>query len=122
MFLEALPTLLGNENLSHVVYIMSDGGSQEFNVTDEGNDMYFDNARRGRCTFHIVQKAWETVFPKSSNGCFRDPHRSKPLTKAIKQWMYSWMTGCGSYSEAQYNVLKEMLSHASMYSKQIQVC
>ena len=36
VFLEALPFLLGEENLRRVKMIISDGDSQEFNAIDEG--------------------------------------------------------------------------------------
>jgi hypothetical protein len=65
VFLEALPLLLGAVNLGRIVLILSDGDSQEFNTIDEGVYKFFKNARRGRCAYHIVQKPWDSKFPKA---------------------------------------------------------
>jgi hypothetical protein len=109
VFLEALPLLLGGDNLGRIVLILSDGDSQEFNAIDEGIFQYFKKAIRGRCAFHIVQKTWEVLFP--SNSCFHDEAKANAMTLAIKRWVYTWMNGSSCGTKEQYEFSKELLLH-----------
>jgi hypothetical protein len=116
---KALPILIGKENLARVIYLMSDGNSQEFNMIDEGIYQYLLNAKRGQYAYHIVQKTWEAKLPKN-NGCFEKPDEVESLTKAIKpQWIYSWMNGSGCYMDYEYTFSKEMLMHVLQTNKQV---
>jgi hypothetical protein len=63
------------------------GDSQEFNVIAEGIFLFFKEAKRGRCAYHVVQKTWEVAFP--NNSAFADEAKATPLDTAIKHWVYS---------------------------------
>jgi hypothetical protein len=118
VFLEALPLLLGESNLSKINLILSDGDSQEFNAIDEGIFKFFKNAKRGRCAYHIVQKTWEKAFP--SNQCFAIPDKADPFTVAIKRWIYNWMDGSNCGSEKQYEFSKDLLLHVLETNKEFE--
>jgi hypothetical protein len=109
VFLEALPLLLGEENLGRVKLIVSDGDSQEFNAIDEGIFHVFKGARRGRCAYHVVQKTWETDFPSQTS--FLLPDQADPLTTAIKRWVYTWMDGSSCHSPEQFEFSRDLLFH-----------
>jgi hypothetical protein len=119
VFLEALPLLLGESNLSKINLILSDGDSQEFNAIDKGIFKYFKNAKRGRCAYHIVQKTWEKAFP--SNQCFAIPDKADPFTVAIKRWIYNWMDGSNCGSEKQYKFSKDLLLHVLETNKEFEL-
>jgi hypothetical protein len=97
---------------------MSDGDSQEFNAIDEGIYLYFVNTKRGQCAYHIVQKTWEAKLPKN-NDCFEKPAEAEPLTKAIKQCIYSWMNGSGCYTESEFTFSKELIMYVLQTNKQV---
>ena len=109
VFIEALPLLLGADNLRRVKLIISDGDSQEFNAIDEGIFHVFQGAKRGRCAYHVVQKTWETDFP--ATGTFLLPDQADPLTTAIKRWVYTWMDGSSCLSPTQFEFSRDLLFH-----------
>jgi hypothetical protein len=105
--LEALPLLLGTVNLGRIVLIFSDEDSQECNTINEGIYKFFKNARRGRCTSHIVQKTWEAKFP--NNDTFANPDKADPLTIAVRRWIYTWMNGASCGYVDHYDFSKELM-------------
>ena len=65
--------------------------SQEFMQIDMAREIYFKDALRMRCGFHLVQMGWthhvikKNSYP-SSVGLFYDN-----VCNHLKAWIYSWM-------------------------------
>ena len=91
IFATVLPTLFPRYTLSQVKAIIIVGCPQEFMSIDMARDVYFKNALRIRCGFHLVQMGWtHHVFKKkcypSLIGGFYDN-----ICNHLKAWICSWM-------------------------------
>ena len=57
-FSVALPKLLGVDCLDLVKCVMTDGDSWEIVEMEEAIDRHMPNAKRLRCSWHIIHKGW----------------------------------------------------------------
>ena len=74
-FSVVLPALLGQEVLSRVNMIISDGDSQEYEQIDSFRKVYCKNAIRGRYGWHIMNREWLKNLP-SMEGCYTNKKSS----------------------------------------------
>ena len=100
IFTIVLPTLFPRYLLSQVKAIITDGCPQEFMQIDIARQIYFKNALRIRCGFHLVRMGWmHHVIKKdcyfSSVGVIYDN-----VCTHLKVWIYSWMkSSCETQKE-----------------------
>jgi hypothetical protein len=107
VFLNCLPSLLGQSHLHQVRVMITDGDSQEFNAVDESIFVFFTRVIRIRCDFHLVEKTYEKDGPFHRG--YLDSSRAYSLVTAIKCWVYSWMRGDSCHTEDEYELSKQLL-------------
>ena len=107
MFLDAIPSMLGKKNLLRTNLIITDGDSQEFNAVDESFFLYFSNAIRNRCGYHIIEKSYKDRV--SGYNIFLNDEKAKCIITEIKIWVRSWMNGDTCLHLNQYEMSKDML-------------
>ena len=90
---DAMPNLLGRQNVLASRLILSDGDSQETTQADYAIENIFCNARRRRCGFHIVTLGMAKHIPKKCLVSKKLQAKYESIIKQIKNWMYSWMRG-----------------------------
>ena len=110
LFLESLPQLLGQIYIQLVQVIFTDGDSQETSALDEAIDLFFPNARRRRCGFHIVMQGMNTQLPKNSVVQTKNRPAFDAYMGEISNWIYSLM------SEETESEEKFLISRALLYA------
>ena len=63
LFQTVFPTLLGKDVLTNIVVFVTDGDSQETSQLDNAIDVFFPQAKRIRCIWHLVDRGMATGFP-----------------------------------------------------------
>ncbi len=118
VFLEALPKMLGVNNLQKVVLTLTDGDSQEFNALDEAIFRYFPNALRGRCGHHLIEKSYEKHGPSKKQ--LADETVGSAIVGEIKRWVRSWANGSSCGTKMQYELSKGLLLHTLKNNMEVQ--
>jgi len=65
IFSTILPKCFPTETLRRIVFVCSDGDSQEFSQIDAAIRTYFPWVTRGRCGWHIFDRGWHKHGPKN---------------------------------------------------------
>ena len=92
VFSVLLPKAFSIRTLSNVQVIITDGDSQETNQLDNALALYFPQARRVRCGWHIVNRSWNSnlegpkSFPKNMRSLYEH------VRHVCQTWIYSFMT------------------------------
>jgi hypothetical protein len=81
---------MGEYHLPYMALIITDGDSQETTQLDIAICLYFPNATRVQCGWHIIDRGWNAHGPKSTG------HEGKKdkwiiVLRVLQTWMYSWM-------------------------------
>ncbi len=87
LFHEALPSLLGGSYCKLVCIQITDGDSQETSQLDHALKTIFQNSKRRRCGWHIVEKGWQ----RHLRGFLLRSDAAIHLTSVVKNWLYSLM-------------------------------
>lgn len=109
LFQTVFPILLGKESLKRIVVIITDGDSQETSQVDYAIDVFFPQAIRVRCIWHIVDRGMDTHFPNCrikkntrapEKRCVRAAFDKAELQ--VRHWIWSWAEpDCGTADEFQ---------------------
>lgn len=89
-----MPKLFGEELLLKVRVINSDGDAQEMAVIDDAILLFFRNAIRNRCGWHVIDRGWHRLGPKIGlSRKANDVKHYKRVRKILMRWMYTWCNG-----------------------------
>lgn len=67
LWAEAIPALLGKDNLSRVQMVLSDGDSKIYDTFDQVREYLFPNAVHGLCLYHLVVQKLEDLKLENSS-------------------------------------------------------
>jgi hypothetical protein len=83
--------------------IITDGDSQETTQLDIAIGLYFPNATRVQCGWHIIDRGWNAHGPKSTVAMKERKDEWIIVLRVLQTWMYSWMRpeGCESQEELE---------------------
>ena len=90
IFSVALPTLVGETLMQRVNHVICDGDPQEYQQIDAAIKMYFHNASRGRCGFHLITLGWKK-YMGAKKQCNNNGKLHETISQHLKTWLYSWM-------------------------------
>ena len=108
LFQQVFPTLLGEENLSQVRAIVTDGDAQQTSQLDLARERsYFKRAIRVRCMWHIVNRGWRTQGP-SSRYLQKNQKLYEKLRTIICSWMFSWAISGHCETKEEYIISKAL--------------
>lgn len=107
VFLDAIPSMLGKNNLLRTNFIITDGDSQEINAVNESFFLYFSNTIHDRCGYHRIEKSYKDHV--SGNYIFINEEKAKCIILEIKIWVRSWINGDTCLHHNQYKMSKNML-------------
>ncbi len=110
VFQMALPKLLGTEYLLLVNLAITDGDSQEFQQLDIAIHNHLKNAKRRRCSYHIIHRGWINNGP-SGRGIV-DQDKSPQwlnLVNVIMRWLFSWVNAGPCPTKEHYQISKALL-------------
>ena len=123
LFQTVFPALLGKDVLSKVKIIVTDGDSQEIQQLDAAIVLYFKNAFRIRCSWHIIDRGWERYLSAALLGGSSRKKKIKNKRRRTKQamltekhqcarviyrWMFSWAQPSFCESEEEYKLSKAL--------------
>ena len=106
VFCILLPKMYGHRILSQIQVVITDGDSQETTQLDNAIDLFFPQAKRVRCGWHIVNRGWNKYVegPKSFGSSMQRQYER--LKKVTFQWIYSFMKPGYCETEYEYKVSK----------------
>ena len=108
VFSVLLPRAYSKRILSKVQIIITDGDSQETNQLDNALSLYFPQARRVQCGWHIVNRSWNSNI----EGPTSFPKNMRPLYDCIRNichtWIYSFMTSSNCETFEEYVLSKHL--------------
>ena len=112
VFQTAMPKLLGAEYLLLVNLAITDGDSQEFLQLDIAIKNHLKNARRRRCSYHIIHRGWINNGP-SGKGVVDQSHANQwhNLVDLILSRLFSWVTAGPCPTKHHYQISKALLQH-----------
>lgn len=88
---EVMTSLFKKETLLKTKIIFSDGDSQEIDAIEDGIELIFKNAIRGRCGWHIIDRGWLRRGPSYPPRENKEERKKFQQQEAIlKKWFYSW--------------------------------
>ena len=94
---EAIPKLLGPENVKRIQLILTDGDINLYEPLDACLPKYYPSAMTGLCIFHLVMQPLEKL-----PFMFKDDESTKDLVYKFKCWVFSWMREGGVETMAQF--------------------
>ena len=89
IFSTVLPLCFPASVLDKIVYICSDGDSQEFSQIDAAIKKFFPRVTRGRCAWHIFDRGMMKHGPKLGERKKQSKYYLQVL-RIIYLWMFSW--------------------------------
>ena len=89
IFSTVLPLCFPVTVLDKIVYICSDGDSQEFSQIDAAITKYFPRVTRGRCAWHIFDRGLMKHGPKLGERKNQSKYYLK-VVRILYLWMFSW--------------------------------
>jgi hypothetical protein len=114
-FQTVLPaTLIGKNVLKRIKIIVTSGGSQEISQLDDAIALFFPEAYRIRCSWHIIDRGWNKKVKVALGSKSRKKRaltsqgqprqKAAPITelnktpRTIYRWMFSWVqpSYCGT--------------------------
>ena len=106
VFCILLPKMYGRRILSQIQVIITDGDSQETAQVDNAIDIFFPQAKRVRCGWHIVNRGWNKYVegPKSFPNSMQSEYDK--LKKVVFEWLYSFMRPGYCETVHEYKVSK----------------
>ena len=97
LFQTVFPTLLGKDVLTNIVVFVTDGDSQETSQLDNAIDVFFPQAKRIRCIWHLVDRGMATGFPNcqvrknAQDLAMRRVRENHDKAESqVKQFLWSW--------------------------------
>ena len=84
LFQTAIPSVVGRQYCKLVRLVITDGDSQETSQLDSAIKSVFENAKRRRCGWHIVEKGWQRHVTNLGTTS-----EAKALANFLKNWIYS---------------------------------
>jgi hypothetical protein len=127
-FHTVLPALLGKDVLKRIKIIVTDGGSQEISQLDDAITIFFPNAYRIRCSWHIIDRGWHKKVKVALGGKSRKKRalaslgqprqKAAPLTElnktatTIYRWMFSWaQPAICDFLRREDELMTELMNH-----------
>ena len=103
-----LPEMYGNQVLSNVNTIITDGDSQEISQLDNAITTFFPHVKRIRCGWHIINRGWMKHIegPKSFHKKFLPVYRQ--IKETCHTWLYSWMQSSYCETKKEYSISKAL--------------
>ena len=82
--------MFGNKILKRVQAVITDEDSQEISQSEVSIKTVLLNAKRVRCTWHIIDRGWSRVGPKESHYPNANKAKYQEITSNIMTFLYSW--------------------------------
>jgi hypothetical protein len=84
LFNKALPSVVGQETCKSVCLVITDGDSTETSQLDYAIETVFTSAMRRRCSWHIIDKGWDTRVKAIPGG-----RKGIEISECVKAWLFS---------------------------------
>jgi MULE transposase domain len=84
LFNKAIPSVVGQETCKSVCLVITDGDSTETSQLDYALETVFSSAMRRRCSWHIIEKGWDTRVKAIQGG-----RKGKEISECVKAWLFS---------------------------------
>ena len=120
VFQIAMPKLLGVEYLLLVRMALTDGDMQEISQLDSAISTYLRNAKRRRCSYHVIHRGWINNGPSGKGVVDKNKvDQWHILVERILGWMFSWVTSGSCPTRAHYQISKALLQQYLDTSPQV---
>ena len=120
IFSTIFPKCFPSTTLRRIVFVCSDGDSQEFSQIDAAIRKFFPWVTRVRCGWHLFDRGWNKHGPKMGSHWKKQAAYFKEVTSNVYQWMFSWARN-DCLTEEQYCVSKYLLWKYINSTKVLQV-